>query len=257
LPLLVASIGLSGAALFVNETWLLGATREFDRIHHRGNEVTYERDSFWYHRGRSFYHVSKADEEKGMLRDVTVYQLDERGRLIESLRSQRVKIQPDGRWLMKNAVRFQFDPATPDVLPTRKRLESTLVDASSRSTLALMDARENSLTLRELRDVVDARTSDDRNALRFRAMIHSRLATPLSVFLFALIGVPLGLSVERTRSIAVSALYGLAAIALFHASWRTGTLMARSGFELAAFAPWAVLSVFSVVGAILMVRTPR
>ena len=40
-PVLIASILLSGAALFVNETLLLGATREFTRLEHPGQPVVF------------------------------------------------------------------------------------------------------------------------------------------------------------------------------------------------------------------------
>ncbi len=257
LPLILAATALSAGALFINETWLLGATREFDRIHHRGNEVSYRRGSFWYHRGRTFYNVTDADKRAGTLRGVSVYELDARGRLLVSLRAERVRVQEDDSWLMTDAVRHRFDPSSPAARPIREILDVALVDATHRGTLSLMDARENSLSLLELMEVVELRNAEARNALRFRAMLQSRFATPLTVLLFALLAIPLGLSVERNRSMAVSALYGLFAIALFHACWRTGTLLARNGFEQAVMAPWLVLAVFTGLAGLLMARSPR
>jgi lipopolysaccharide export system permease protein len=256
LPLILAATALSAGALLINETWLLAATREFDRIHHPGNEVSYQRGSFWYHRGRTFYNVTDANKRAGTLLGVSVYELDERGRLLESLRAERVRVQDDDDWLMIDAVRRRFDPSSPAARPIREILDVALIDATNRDTLSLLDARENSLSLMELVEVIGLRNDEARNALRFRTMLHSRLATPFTVLLFALLAIPLGLSVERTGSMAVSVLYGFSAIALFHACWRTGILLAGNGFELAVTAPWLVLAVFAGFSALLMARSP-
>jgi len=256
LPLILAATALSAGALFINETWILGATREFDRIHHSGDEVTYQRGSFWYRRGRTFYNVTDANERAGTLRGVSIYELDDRGRLLESLRAERVRVQQDDHWLMTDAVRRRFDPSSPAARPIREILDVALIDTTNRDTLSLLDAREESLSLPELMEVIGLRKAEARDTLRFRAMLHSRLATPWTVLLFALLAIPLGLSVERTRNMAVSVLYGLSAIALFHACWRAGSLLAHNGFELAVVAPWLVLAVFAGLDALLMARSP-
>ncbi|TDJ20161.1 MAG: LptF/LptG family permease [Deltaproteobacteria bacterium] len=170
LPLILAATALSAGALFINETWLLGATREFDRIHYRGNEVSYRRGSFWYHRGRTFYNVTDANKRAGTLRGVSVYELDARGRLLVSLRAERVRVQEDDSWLMTDAVRHRFDPSSPAARPIREILDVALIDATHRDTLSLMDARENSLSLPELMEGVGLRNAEARNGFEQAVM---------------------------------------------------------------------------------------
>ena len=71
------------------------------------------------------------------------------------------------------------------------------------------------------------------------------------------LALPIGLSVERTRNIAVSTLVGIAMVAVFHAVWHVATLLPKSGFAAAVAGPWLVLAAFAGVGTLLFLRAPR
>ncbi len=52
--------------------------------------------------------------------------------------------------------------------------------------------------------------------MRAEALLHERVAEPLASLVFVVLALPLALRVERTRSLAVPALQGVAAIFLFY-----------------------------------------
>ena len=66
--------------------------------------------------------------------------------------------------------------------------------------------------------------------------------------LFALLAVPLGFGVERTRSMAVSGLIGIAWVCVYYTLRTTASMLASGGVMFAAAAPWLLLAVFAGLG---------
>ena len=128
LPVLGAALLLSIAALIIDETYLLGATRELNRLESPGDPISYRQGSFWYHRGNLVYNVQDADRETRTLHGVRVFQLNARGRLLRSIRADEVRIARDGDWHFLRATLRSFDPADPDTSPLVERFEETVLD---------------------------------------------------------------------------------------------------------------------------------
>jgi lipopolysaccharide export system permease protein len=258
LPVLGAAALLSALSLAMNETFLLGATRQFNRLEYPDESVAFGRDSFWYHRGNTFYHVARSDDDSQDLQAVRIFELDPRGRLLTSLAADRVTVDADERWHIRDAVRRRFDPDLPAAPPVTEPVASAVLDMGGHADLALLEASENTLSLPQLLGAIELRSRQQRDASRYRAMLHARLAVPASVLLFALLAVPVGLSVERSRNLALSALAGIALVGAFHAAWHVATLVSRSGFAPAAPLTWGVLGLFAA-GALgyLLARSPR
>jgi len=255
-PVLMAAILLSGATLVVNETLLLGATREFARLEHPGQPVVFRRGSFWYHSGDTFYNVQEADRQHRTLRGVRIFQLNQQRRLVEAIRAEEVTVLENDHWRLHRASLRRFDPASPASAPVVQQLDGTVLEMMGEEELALLDAGEATLSLFQLREAIELRSREKRDDLRYRGALHARLAEPVTVLVFALLALPIGLSVERTRNIAVSALVGIATVAIFHAVWHVATLLPGSGFAATAVAPWLVLVAFAGVGTLLFLRAP-
>jgi LPS export ABC transporter permease LptG len=256
-PVLCAALLLSGLALIVNETAVLQATRAWNHRENAGATISFRRGSFWYHRGNTIYNVQEADRETKTLYGVSVYKLSPEGRLLQSIVAQQVEVAEDRRWRFVGALVRKFDPSAIDGAPGIERLDEAVLDVADERDLALLAASAGTLSLPDLREYIEARARQGRSATRHREMFHARLADPLSVLLFALIAVPLGLAVERTRSLAVSALYGIAIIAVFYTIRTAASLFAASGFAFAVLSPWITLSLFGSFGAWRYLRAPR
>jgi lipopolysaccharide export system permease protein len=257
LPVLVAATALSALTLLLNETLLLEANREFTRIQNPGEPVVFGQGSFWYHKGDTFYNVREVDRENRTLRDVKLFETDERGRLVRSVRADRAEIGEDGRWGLANASFRRFDPARPGATFPRQRQESAVIDVGGGAHLDLLDTGMANLSLLQLVEAIELRRREGFDAPRYRSMLHARLAAPLTVFVFALLAVTLGLDVDRTRSIGTSALGGIGVIALYFVVWQVGTLFGESGFHWAAPAPWLVIATFTGAGAWIFRHAPR
>jgi lipopolysaccharide export system permease protein len=255
-PVVLASLLLSLLALGVNETLVLWAERRLDAPDRSDEGIAFRRGSFWYHRGNVVYNIRDADRGANTLHGVTVFRLDAEGRLLESLHADRVDIE-DGAWVLTDAMRRSFDPTRPEAPPGAERVSEKALDLGSARDLALLDAGIDRLSLFELREYIALRAADGRDPVDARGRLHRRLADPLTVTLFAWLALPLGFTVERTRSLAVSGLVGIAWVSVYYTLRTVGSLLAASGVAPAAFAPWILLAACGAFGAWRLARAPR
>jgi len=256
-PILAAATAISAASLVLDETLVLRATRAWNRLENPGEEVSFRRGSFWYHRGDAIYNVREADQKSKTLHGVRVFQTDPRGRLGRSLRAEVVRIDENHRWHFQDATVRTFDPSRPDSPPVVERRKETVLAVAEERDLALLEASARTLSLIELEEYIRARSDEGRDTARFREMLYSRLANPLAVLVFAFLAIPLGLAVEQKRSLAAAAVVGIAILGLFYTARTTASVVAAGGFRAAAFGPWLVLAAFAGFGAVRFARAPR
>jgi len=247
-PVLLASLLLSLVAFAVNETFVLSAERSDEQLARPEDGIAFRRGSFWYHRGNVVYNIRDADGDTHTLHGVRVFRLNDEGRLLESLHAPHVVVE-DGGWVLTDAIRRSFDPEHPEAPPRTERVSEKVLDLGGSRDLALLGAGIERLSLGELREYIAMRAADGRDAVAARGRLNRRLADPLSVALFAWLALPLGFAVERTKSLAVSGLIGIAWICVYYTLRTTASMLASGGVTLAAAAPWLLLVGFGGFGA--------
>ncbi|MEM7412978.1 MAG: LptF/LptG family permease [Myxococcota bacterium] len=252
-PILGVALLLSGLALWLNETLVRDTARRFDAAEHGGSEELFEsRGAFWYQRGETLFSVEEADRESRELRGVTIYERDRQGRLLRSVQAEAVQIGEDQRWRLVNAVFREFSPENTTAAPRVRAEAETWLDFGG--DLALLDADPRNLSLFGLSRYIEAIEHDGRDTTRYRALWHARVADPLTVLLFALLGAPLGMGVERSRSLAVAALKGIVVVGAYYGLQTTFALIGSAGFGIGVAAPWLLLIGFTALGLWLLYR---
>jgi len=257
-PVLAAAALLSVVTLVINETVVLDAVKESHRLDQESNggDLFQSRASFWYHKGDFLYNVDSADRASRTLHGISVYERDRGGRLIRSIEAERAQISSDHRWHLQNATIRRFDPGDPEAAPETVRLEETVLTVGDARELALLGADATTLPLLRLHEYIDAMVREGRNATRYRALFHGRLAEPATVLLFALLAIPLALAVEHSRSLATAGLQGIATVGIYYGALMTATMVATSGISAAVPGPWILLTIFGGYGAWRFARVP-
>ncbi len=254
-PLLGAALCLSGGSLVLNETVLVAAARAFDRLD-RGSEqeIALQRGSYWVRAGQRIFSIEESDPSTKLLHGVSVYDLDDKGRLTRSLRASGARVEHGSTWLLQDVVVRNFSLSDPQATPSFEHLSELRIAGTDKSPQVLFDARASTLSLRDLADTSGRRLADNGQARRFRAILHERLSEPMLVFVLALLAVPLALRVEQTKTLAAPALQGaLLLVALFF-SRSLGATLAAEGVTPPAITPWAIIGAFLAAGA-LRLRT--
>ena len=254
-PVLVAAGVISGLAFLLNETvavWAREASRHHDSD---GGEVSFRRGSFWYHRGHTIYNVRDADPAARALLDIAIFEMDDRGRLLRTIQAARATVGEGGRWHLTDAVLRGFDPDDASAPSQYERLAGAEIDLPDEK--ALFDVNVSALSIAELREYRAQQESGDTESVRAEALFHERVAEPLASLVFVVLALPLALRVERTKSLAVPALQGVALIFLFYMVRQYGGTLATQGVTSAAGTSWAIVATFLGFGAWQIWRMPR
>jgi len=251
-PLLGVGLALSAVAFVVNETVILEATRLWNQRDSKTNPISFRQGSFWYQRGGTIYNIADADPATNTLRGVRIYELGGDGRLLRSIEADRASVSNQDDWSFHAPRIRRFDPDDDEAAPVSTRHEGDLeVDLGHASGPALMKADLSSLSLADLRRVIDQQRQRGREPTRPQALLHARLAEPFATVLFVLAAIPLGIRIEKAKGhgMALSALYGIAIVASFFSlrsvvdSLTVGGLVAPSPF------PWLLVAAFAGFGA--------
>lgn len=226
------------------------ATGEFGDISLRSGTI-------WYHTGRFVYNIRDPNPENESVRDIRVYQRNDAGRLVRVIVAERaIRLEP-GRWQFQNVTVRDFDPSRRHAPPAVERAgEMELVLAEDRSP-RLLQAELAGLPVWTLAAYVRSVLASGGDPGRAREALHERLTTPLLVIVFALLAIPLALTVEQTRSLALPALQGVILLFLLLSLREYGGALAPALAVPAVAVPWIVVGVFSGYGAWRLARTPR
>jgi LPS export ABC transporter permease LptG len=257
LPVLGAALALSIATLALNETLVIRSIQEWSHQQGGVKSIAFRRGAFWYQRGTSIYNVGSAEPENRLLRQVEVFELSPTGRILRRIQAPRVEIGADNRWRFDDATIREFDPLHVDQAPAVSREDQIWMEMSDSGESALLVANASTLSLQSLWGFIETQIERGEPVERLRAALHTRLSDPVTVLLFALLALPLGLRVEQAGSFSRPAFYGVAVVATFYALHNTGTTLANSGVAPAAVALWITPLVFTLGACWALYRVPR
>jgi lipopolysaccharide export LptBFGC system permease protein LptF len=90
-----------------------------------------------------------------------------------------------------------------------------------------------------------------------RFVYHQRASAPALALLFALLAVPLAVSIDTSAALARRALQGVVWIAAFIFLRDGAASFAQAGGPAALWLPWSVLALFFTLAAVQLFRSPR
>jgi len=257
-PLLGAALCLSGGSLLLNETVLVAAARAFDRLD-RGSEqeIALRHGAYWIRAGQRILSIEESDPSKKLLHGVSVYELDDTGRLTRSVQASSARVERGSTWLLQDVVVRNFNLSDPQATPSFEQLSELRIAGTDKSPQVLFDAGASTLSLRDLAGASRGRFVDSGQARRFRAILHERLSEPMLVFVLALLAVPLALRVEQTKTLAAPALQGALLLVVLYFSRTCGSHLVAAGVTPPAVTPWAIVGVFLGAGALRLLTVAR
>lgn len=256
-PLLLCGTLLGLAAAVFHETVAVSARQAWNTQRDGDENIRFRKGSFWYHRGSRIYSVAEADRSSRTLQNVRIFERDERGRLERSITAKRVDILDGQRWRFHNALIRDVDPDEPTAPAGIARHKLIVLEVTDPPERALLSADPAALRLARLREHIEAREGQGADASSQRALLYARFGDWFSIALLVAAAIPIGLSVERTRSLGRSAGYATATLVGYFALRSLGTVLSVQAIVPAALAvtlPLAALASFAAIG---FARAPR
>jgi lipopolysaccharide export LptBFGC system permease protein LptF len=211
----------------------------------------------WYHAGRVVYSAREADAEGETVREIQVFERDERGRLLRHIEAERAERLSPQRWSFEQMVLRSFDPEDPLHPPHFERAEQKTLELAADRTPRLHPAELAALPLPTLADYVSAVMAQGGSPGPARMVLHERASAPALALLLALIAVPLALGIERSGGLALPAFQGVLLVGAFLFARGAGAALAESGGPLAVWVPWGTLAAFLAFAGFELARTPR
>ncbi len=247
-PVLLVAAAIAGLALLMSETVTIRAARSLAAMSGQ-SDVAIRAGTIWYHTGRFVYNVGDAegDGDGSMVRDVRVYERDDAGRLVRTIRARRAQRLEPQRWYFEDATIRRFQPGQPDATPDRKRLHDVELMLAEDRSPRLQDRELAGMPVWDLMAYTSQISERGGHTGRAGEMVHERLTIPFLVVLFAVLGLPLGMRVEQTRSLALPALEGVVVLFVFVSLREYGSNLVPAGIS-PALAPWGVVGLFYSYG---------
>jgi len=258
LPILVLSVGLAAGAFALNETVGVRAAAQLaERAGFSSEAITLRGGAIWVHAGRLIYSATDTDPSDEWIHQVQVFERDEEGLLTRVIHAEAARRISATEWEFEGAMIRSFTPGRGPDPPRVERVRRTRLELESPRNLRLDPKELASLGLPTLFDYVGAVLSAGGNPGPARSALHSRLTVPFLVILFALLAVPLALSVEQSRSLARPALQGVAVLFVFLLAREYGQGLVVHTNRAAAVVPWAIIALFFLWGTYRLRRVPR
>lgn len=246
--------GVLGETLMRSSSALIGASLDREEA---GGGVSVNSGRIWYHTGHLIYNVRETELEQETVEDIRVFERDDEGRLVRWIHAERARRVAPTEWHFERAIVRTFDPVDPNQPPTLETADEITLQLAQDRSPRLTPQELASLSLPTLAGHVGNVLANGGNPGRARSVLHARLTGPLMAILFALLALPLALSVEQTRSLAMPALHGVALLFVFITAREYGANFSTGGALSAALVPWMVFGVFFAYGAWQLVRVPR
>ena len=257
LPLILAAFLLSAASFVASDTLVVTASRAWNRLtNESAGEVAVRRGTFWYHKGHFIYNFADTEAKGTIVHEVTVFELDDQNRLRRRIGAPRATVSEGIRWHFEDATVHLFDPEEPGTPPRVEHGVQVTVALDREPNQALLKQEVAALSVADLRGHVDERLRSGRDVTRASALLHARLSDPLTVLVFALLAIPIGMRVEQTRSLSRGALQVVLIMFVYYSAREAASTLAFEGVAPAS-APWIVLALAGALGWLGLARVPR
>lgn len=138
------------------------------------------------------------DEDQGAMKGLTVEEFDNKGNIVSIQTAERA-IWGDGKWILQNGISHEISKT--DGLQRSMRFdEQTLpVDVRPRD-VGLSQKKPDQMTIKELKLQIDVLSKQYLPVTLYEVEMYQRFTIPMASFIFAMIGIPLGIQPQRTTS---------------------------------------------------------
>ena len=256
IPIFAASLAIGIAFAFVQETVGVRAAAMLSEQAGELHGLVTHSGLSWKQAGRVIYGARDSDPEDERVMDIHVLERDSKGRLLRQIQAERaVRLGPQ-QWRFEQAVVRSFDPSQPTMPPRFERSAEVTLELAADPTPRLEASELAALPLPLLGDYVSSVLTVGRPGPA-RAAFHQRASAPGVPLLFALLAIPLALSLEGGGGIAFRALLGVLWVAGFLFLRILAGTFGKSGGAAAVWMPWSLLGIFLSVASLRLARTPR
>lgn len=212
----------------------------------------------WHRSGQVIYNGRGPGPGGVGIRDVRVFEMDERGGLLRTVRAgEAQRISPE-QWRFKDAVVHSFDPRDKSAAPRVQRAAEITLDLRSERGLRLDALELRALPLPALRRYAHGLEQAGADAGGALALLSGRLALPLVSLALIVFFLAFGLRAEQSGALSRSILKSILVVsALLVLAEYSEALAGEMGGDFAPLLPFLAPAGFGALGLFLLWRAAR
>ena len=212
------------------------------------------RDRVWFREGDQLVNVRLVLPAEKILYGISLFRIDRDFRLLARVDAERAIFQ-DGHWLFQNLVTRTFDPAGIQAMTLERTNEEVVPLGKTPQDFATPEFRNDDLSYRELRQLVDHLESEKFSATRYRVDMLARLATPFTSLIMAFLGIPFALQKGRNANLAMGVALSIAVGVIFYLLQAILLAFGYSAVVPPLVAAWAPNLLFVLIGVWLLLSS--
>lgn len=260
-PVFIAAFGVSVFSMVFNEVMVPRANAAYSYIVHyeimkntrpKSQEHIVIKDISGGKMERLTY-ARRFDEDLSLMQGVTIQEYDQD--VLVRIENAEKAIWKQGGWTMVNGVVYDMT-ADNRVERVMRFAEQAMPVEKVPAEISRDQKRPEEMTIRELKQHIQILKREQVRTGFFEVELHQRIAVPFACFIFAMIGVPLGIQRQRSSS---SVGLGISVIVIFayYAIMSMAMALGQGGTLPAFTAVWIPNFLGIIVGVFLVLRASK
>lgn len=253
LPLFVIAIFISAFNFMMSESIMPLANQKVIAIEQAmngiGKKTEFAQDSIWFRDNMNIYSINYVEPQKGVLKGLTIYKLDNDFNIIERLDAREVR-WINGTWVAAESrlLSFQEDK----MLSTSRITGNALPLTEKPDDLKNIEKLADEMNFRELMRYVKKLKRQGYTAARYVVDLHSKLSFPLVSIIMVMMGMPFALKSGRHGGIAVGVGISIIIGFSYWVVFAINTSLGYNGIIPPLLAAWLTNFIFAGLGVLML-----
>jgi lipopolysaccharide export system permease protein len=253
-PLVVLSLILSAFSFVLGEHIVPAAERKQKKLYNldirkKDKKGNYNQSDFWWRNGNSFFTTDLFNSSTNSLHDFSQFEIDDSWVAVKRTDAERANwISKDLGWVLLNATRYHFDtqPVTVEHFA-----EIPLIVGESPEDFYEFKDEPTTMSYREIRHFIKKQRNNGVSTSQYLPDMYGKLASPLVVFVVAMIVLPFTFLPARSGSMAQSSLAALCIAFAYYAVNSFSISMGRADLLPPMLAAWMANLLMGAVALVL------
>jgi lipopolysaccharide export system permease protein len=205
------------------------------------------RDKIWYRSGNQMIYIGQAQTASGLLRDITIFDLNERFNIEKRIDADRAKYQ-DEDWVFYDTVERIFSPESGELTGRIVSKKTNIPLNKTPANFKHVEATPGELTFIDLYHEIDRLQAEGYNTVRHRVDMQTHIAAPFACIVMVLLGIPFALHRGRSASLASGIVISILVGVSYFIVNSVATVFGYSGILSPLIATWASNIIFVLIG---------
>jgi lipopolysaccharide export system permease protein len=250
LPLLFIAFVISLISFLGNEYLLPFTSQRMQylldvKIKNERPSTFFKNYKIWHHGDHRIFNIQLLDNEKKILKGLTLYQIDDHFQCTQRIDAQEAKWM-DGRWRLYDGAIRDFHTGGPDRTTPFKEMDFVL--GEDWAAFQKLERKWEEMSYTELQTYIQKIRSSGYDPTRYLVALYAKISYPFLSVIMVLIGIPFALKTGRSGGVALSIGISVAIGFVFGVMFYLFLSLGKSGVLPPYLSAWTPTILFGLAG---------